>query len=292
LTAFARHRLAASILALVGLAVAYAVAAACLLRFDLDRLLFPSVPLQSDSKAFTEAFRLAGHDGAAMVVRRFDRSESSAGLGCVVYFPGHEGGLDRYSRDLFPDLERAGLVVYAVAYPGQDGAPGRARVDDVQSLAATVVSMVVATCGRNRTVVAGRSLGAMIAAYACGDTSPAGLVLESTAPSLSAGIRGTLRQHWFLRPLALIPIGGIVAHDFSLAEALPSRLHVAIFQGSADTRTPLEDLSNEAVHASIVAIDGGTHTDTLERARPAMIATMLGMIRGSQEAAAAGGEDD
>ena len=295
MTASARARLAASALALAlaGIVCAYALAAACLLRFDLDRLLFPSTPLRLAPGALTEAFRLAGHDGAAMVVRRFGpRAESSARLGCIVYFPGHEGGLDRYSRELFPDLERAGLVVYAVAYPGQDGAPGPARIDDVQSLAAKAVSMVVATCGRTRTVVAGRSSGAMIAAYAVGDASPAGLVLESTASSLSAGIRGALREHWFLRPLVLLPIGSIVAHDFSLAEALPPRLHVAIFQGSADVRTPLEDLSIGAVQAPIVVVEGGTHTDTLERAKPAMIATMLGMIRGSQEAAAAGGEDD
>jgi len=274
------------------MALAYVVAAACLLRFDLDRWLFPSAPLQPASKAFTQTFRLAGHDGAAMVVRRFARTESSGSLGCVVYFPGHEGGLDRYARDLFPDLERAGLVVYAVAYPGQDGAPGSARLDEVQSLATTIVSTIVATCGRTRTAVAGRSLGAMIAAYASADTSPAGLVLESTAPSLSAGIRGTLRQHWLLRPLVLLPIGRILAHDFSLAEALPPRLHVVIFQGSADTRTPIGDLSIEAAQSPIVVIDGGTHTDMLERAKPAMIATMLDMIRGSQEAAAIGGADD
>ncbi len=292
MTASVRARLVALCLASIGIAIACAVAAACLLRFDLDRLLFPSTPSQSASGAITEAFRLAGHDGAAMVVRRFDRTGSSARQGCVVYFPGHAGGLDRDARDLFPELERAGLVVYAVAYPGQDGAPGPARIDDVRSLATMVVAKVVAACGRTRTVVAGRSLGAMIAAYACGDASPAGLVLESTAPSLSAGIRGGLRAHWFLRPLASLPIGRIVPHDFSLAEALPSRLHVAIFQGSADTRTPLEDLAIDPVHAPIVVVEGGTHGDTLERARLAMVATMLGMIRGSQEAAATGGEDD
>lgn len=284
--------LAALALALVGLTLAVAIAAAGLLRLALDRLLFPPVPLQPVSQAPAEAFRLAGHDGAAMVVSRFDRTVSSAGQGCVVFFPGHDGGLARYARDLFPDLERAGLVVYAVAYPGQDGAPGPARMADVRALAATAVAKVVASCGRTRTVVAGRSLGAMIAAYACADSSPAGLVLESTAPSLSAGIRGALREHWFLRPLALLPMGWILVHDFSLAEALPSRLHVAIFQGSADTRTPLEDLSVDAVQAPIVVVEGGTHADTLLRAKPAMIATMLGMIRGSQEAAAAGGEDD
>jgi pimeloyl-ACP methyl ester carboxylesterase len=292
LTASSRKWLAALPVALVGLAAAYAIAAACLLRFNLDRLLFPPVPLPPASRAPAEAFRVAGHDGAAMVVRRLDRTASSARQGCVVFFPGHDGGFDRYARELFPDLERAGLAVYAVAYPGQDGAPGPARIADVRSLAAAVVARVVASCGPTRTVVAGRSLGAMIAAYACADASPAGLVLESTAATLSGAIRGGLREHWFLRPLVLLPMRRILAHDFSLAEALPSRLHVAIFQGSADTRTPLEDLSVDAVHAPIVVVDGGTHTDTLQRAKPAMIATMLGMIRGSQEAAAAGGADD
>jgi acetyl esterase/lipase len=292
LNASTRTWLGALSLALVGVAAVYAIAAACLLRLGLDRLLFPPVPLRAASQAPAEAFRVAGHDGAAMVVRRLDRTASSARQGCVVFFPGHDGGFERYARELFPDLERAGLVVYAVAYPGQDGAPGPARIADVRSLAAAVVARVVASCGPTRTVVAGRSLGAMIAAYACADSSPAGLVLESTAATLSGAIRATLREHWFLRPLVLLPMHRILAHDFSLAEALPSRLHVAIFQGSADTRTPLEDLSVDAVHAPIVVIDGGTHADTLQRAKPAMIATMLGMIRGSQEAAAVGGVDD
>jgi len=39
-------------------------------------------------------------------------------------------------------------------------------------------------------------------------------------------------------------------------------------------------------------VAGGTHTDTLQRAKPAMIATMLGMIRGSDEASAAARMED
>lgn len=289
------RRLAVAALALIGLALAYVAAGACLLRFDLDRLLFAPSPAPTASTGFTQTFRLPGHDGAAMLVRRFDGAVSAPRRGCVVWFPGHQGGLDRYARELFPDLEKAGLVVYAVAYPDQDGAPGPARIDDVQALAAAAVSTAIAACGRTRTVVAGRSLGAMVAAYAAGAAPPAGLVIESTSPSLSAGIRAALRERWFLRPLALLAVDRLVPHDFSLAEAVPSELHVVIFQGSADTRTPLADLwpdATEPAHPPIVVVDGGTHADTLQRAKPAMIATMLGMIRGSEEAAAAGTEDD
>jgi pimeloyl-ACP methyl ester carboxylesterase len=284
-------KLAAVTLALVA---AYAGVAVVLLRFDLDGLLFPRSPAPTDSGAFTPAFRLPGHDGAAMIVRRFDRAVTRPVQGCVVFFPGQRGGLDRYANSPFPELAHAGLVVYAVAYPGQDGAPGRARIDDVQTLAATAVAKVVDTCGRAQTVVLGRSLGAMIAAYAAGALPPAGLVMESAAPSLSAGIRGALRERWYLRPLALLPIERIVPHDFSIAEAVPAELHAAIFQGSADTRTPLADFGpepGEPARMPLVVVPGGTHTDTLQRATPAIIATMLGMIHGSEEALAARVED-
>ena len=277
-----------AVLLLVTACVATAVG---LLRFELDRLLFPRTSPPAASSALTEAFRLPGRDGAAMIVRRFDRELAGPGHGCVVWFPGHLGGVDRYARELFPDFEKAGLVVYAVAYPGQDGAPGPARLDDVQAAAATAVASVAARCGRDETVVAGRSLGAMVAAYAAGSAPSAGLVLESASPSLSAGIRGALREHLLLQPLASLPIERIVPHDFSLAEALPSGLHVVVFQGSADTRTPLADLRGEAGNAermAIVEVAGGTHADTLLRARTAMISAMLGMIRGSEEATAAG----
>ena len=280
--------------ALVGFVVACVAAAAILLRFDLDGLLFAQGPPPAASSAFTQAFRLPGHDGAALIVRRFDRAVAQSRQGCVVYFPGHQGGLDRYANELFPDFEKAGLVVYAVAYPGQDGAPGRARIDDVQALAATAVATVIGICGRAHTVVMGRSLGAMIAAYAAGSTSPGGLVMESASPSLGAGIRGALRERWFLRPLTLLPIERFVAHDFSLAEALPSGLHAAVFQGDADARTPLADFRSDPgapERLPIIVVAGGTHADTLQRARQAMIATALGMIRGSEEALAATAAD-
>ena len=270
--------------------VVYVVAAVLFLRLDLDGLLFAHSPPPTVSGAFTQAFSLPGRDGAAMIVRRFDRAAAQPRQGCVVYFPGRQGGLDRYASELFPDFEKAGLVVYAVAWPGQDGAPGRARIDDVQALAAAAVARVVDLCGRVHTVVAGRSLGAMIAAYAAGALPPAGLVMDSASPSLGAGIRGALRERWFLSPLALLPIERIVEHDYSLAEALPPELHVAIFQGSADSRTPLADFrpdSGELARLPIIVVAGGTHADTPRRAREAMIATMLGMIRGSEEAAAA-----
>ena len=286
----AAKKLALVPVVLLGLAVAYIAAAVCMLRFDLDRLLFASTRLPVSLEAFSGAVRLPGHNGAAMIMRRFDREVVAPRRGCVVYFPGHRGGVERYASDLFPDLEKAGLVVYSIAYPGQDGAPGPARIDDVQALAVTAVSSVAATCGPNQTIVAGRSLGAMIAAYAAGAVPIAGLVLESASPSLSAGIRGALRERWYLHPLALLPIDRIVKHDFSIAEAIPSKIRVVVFQGSADTRTPVADFGAQADgpgRLPIVEVAGGTHTDTLLRAKPAMIPAMLAMIRASDVASAA-----
>ncbi len=93
----------------------------------------------------------------------------------------------------------------------------------------------------------------------------------------------------------MLPIERIVKHDFSIAEAVPSQLHVAIFQGSDDTRTPLADFGLEAGGAErspIFEVPGGTHTDTMVRAKAEMITAMLGMIRGSDEALATGRMED
>ncbi len=280
----ARAALAACLVA----ALVYVGGGAGLLRFDLDRLLFPQTPAPGAAAGFREAFRQPGADGNALVVRRF----GTGNAGCVVWFPGEQGGIERYASTLFPDIARAGLVVYAVAYPGQDGAPGRARFDEVQALGSRAVATVIGQCGATRTVVSGRSAGGVIAAHAATATHPAGLVLVSTSPSLAAGVRAHLRRHWFTAALAALPIERLVPRDFTLAEAIPSALHVVIFQGGADRLAPLADLApadSQPTRAAIVEVPDGTHADTLRRAKPALIATMLDMIRGSQAEAAAVG---
>jgi hypothetical protein len=41
---------------------------------------------------------------------------------CVIFFPGQHGGISTYERNLFPTIKQLGITVYALSYPGQDGA--------------------------------------------------------------------------------------------------------------------------------------------------------------------------
>jgi alpha-beta hydrolase superfamily lysophospholipase len=268
--------------AALALAVIYYGGAAVLLRLDLDAMLFPRVPPPSPviARDFVEAFRVQSPRGDVLLVRRFGGGDA----GCVVYFPGEHGRIERYARELFEDVTRAGLVVYAIAWPGQDGAPGRAHFVDLPPQAARAVAAVIERCGPQRTVLAGRWLGGLVAALASTGLPqrPAGLVLESVSPSLAGAVRAHLRERPLSRPLAALPIERLLPGDEMLADAIGADLHAVAFQGAADTQAPIAELRPappRAERPAIIEVPEGTHTDTLPRAKAAMIATMLEMIR-------------
>jgi surfactin synthase thioesterase subunit len=104
----------------------------------------------------------------------------------VVFYPGQHGATATYS---FANYTTAGLAVFAMACPGQDGASGRTELSKIEGLVDHAVATVANSCSLDRTVFIGVSLGAMLAAYASHSTQPAGVVLLSAAPSLSSAIR-------------------------------------------------------------------------------------------------------
>jgi hypothetical protein len=279
-------------LAVIGFGIGTLVAlyfggTALLLRFDLDALVLPRMrPLaQVVARDLDEAFRVEGPNGEALVAWRF----GSGPAGCVVYFPDRPGGVEHYARQFYEDATRAGLVVYAMAYPGEDGAPGRAVLADLPSLAGQAAARVAMQCGASRTVLAGRAFGALAAAWSSGrlPAPPAGLVLESASPSLAEAVRARLREHPLSRPLAWLPVPALLAQDSGLSDAIPAGVPAVVFQGTADAQAPIAALRTAAgasAPLSVTAVPGGTHADTLPRAKDAMIAAMLGMIQAAKAA--------
>jgi len=199
----------------------------------------------------------------------------------VVFFPGQHGATAGYS---FANYTAAGLAVFAIAYPGQDGASGRTELSEIEDLVDRAIATVGNTCSLNRTVFVGVSLGAMLAAYASRSTKPAGLVLLSAAPSLSVAIRVRLRSHWALAPLSLLPLRTLLTHDYSLVESLrqsPSN-QVVIFQGTHDEQTPIELLHGPDVlltSVRLIGVPGGTHSTTFVLSQKAQLSTILKMLQ-------------
>jgi hypothetical protein len=256
----------------------YFAVGAYLLRFALEPFVLPHIAASADTNA-PLFLRISGNDGNAVLVRRYGTPQ----VGCVVFFPGQHGIISAYEKNLFPAFSAQGVAVFAVAYPGQNGAPGTPHLSEIQALAAQVTASVQAACPGHRVVLYGRSLGAMVAAYATGSSHPAGLILESASPSFSSAVRLRLNARWYLAPLALLPVSRLVTHDYSLAEALSSAPDVSavIFQGTVDNETPLAVLLAAGVPGKLrlVVVPGGSHSTTYMLARDRIIRVTLSMLR-------------
>lgn len=251
----------------------YNVGAGCLIRFDLDFILFAHVSRHTDSSV-PVAVRVTDTSGDELLIHRYGQAR----MGCAIFFPGRHGELPGYREALFPKLVAAGMAVFAVDYPGQDGAAGSATAQRVLEFSHHAVLDVARLCGQQKTVILGRSLGAMVAVYAAAGIEPAGIVLDSAAPSLSAAITAGIHDHWYLAPLVFLPIHALLRHDYSLAEAL-TRLRntqVVVFQGTADRRTPVLDLERPGALPTgvrLVPIPRATHENAYRMALDAYVAT-------------------
>lgn len=257
----------------------YFMVGACFLRFGLESLVLPSVAPSAHSSS-SPPLRISGDDGNTVLIQRYGTPKE----GCVVFFPGQHGLISVYEKSLFPAFYNGGIAVFAVAYPGQNGAPGKSRhLSEIMALASQAAASVQASCMGHRVVLYGRSLGSMVAAYAAVRSHPAGLILESTAPSFSSAIRLRLNARWYLAPLALLPVSRLLAHDYSLQEALSSTsdMPALVFQGTADNETPLSALQAGGMPGNLrlIVVSDGVHSSTYLLARDQIVQATLSMLR-------------
>jgi acetyl esterase/lipase len=263
---------AIAIVAVLGL---YNASAAYVLRFHLDSVLFPRVVGSTGSIGPVIA-HLTDASGSELILHRYSEPRT----GCAIFFPGQHGELSSYQQTLFRKLADAGVAVFAVDYPGQDGAAGSPNIPKLLDLSRRAVLLVTQQCTQRRTVIVGRSLGSMVAVYAAEGVKPAAIVLDSAAPSLSAAITTRIRSSWYLYPLTLLPVHALLAHDYSLAEALAHTqdTRVVVFQGTADRRTPIRDLEQIGAlpaNVRLVPISRATHADMYQLALDAEIGAVI-----------------
>jgi alpha-beta hydrolase superfamily lysophospholipase len=257
-----------------GIALYFSIGAYCL-SFGLSRFLFPHTPaLTADTSTATRSIKAAS--GNELLVRRFGRART----GCVVFFPGQHGGAAGYD---FSHYVAAGIEVFDLAYPGQDGASGRADLREVRDLARQAVAYAQGSCPPGRVVLVGVSLGAMLAAYSAENAEPAGLLLLAAAPSLSSALRLRLRAKWYLLPLSMLPLSKLVAHDYTLVESLQgTAMPVVIFQGTRDEQTPIAPLGRSISalsNVALVRVPDATHSTTFELSRDAQIGAIESMLK-------------
>ncbi len=171
-----------------------------------------------------------------------------------------------YEETLFPSVQKLGIAVYALSYPGQDGAEGRSNaatlLEDVDAALATIQDET--SCQPTDSVFIGRSLGATVAVHAAQRTRPKGLLLDGVAPSLTVAVKAEMRRHAATRPWAFLPVRSLVGNDFELLPLLQALrpIPVVIFQGTEDHVTPFAEIQTAvAGHDNVrfYAVPAGTH---------------------------------
>jgi hypothetical protein len=251
----------------------YVGSAAAVLRFGLDRLLFPHTGLFSGPPP-QSVERIPLASGSEGLIRRYGRAD----YGCVVFFPGQHGYVPEYDPRAFTIT---GIEVWLLSYPGQDGAAGTATTASIEDFGKATVRMALKHCPRNKVVLLGVSLGATLATRSISADGVSGMVLVSAGASLSSVIRARLASKWYLAPVTALPLASILQHDYNLTESLLPRTSAAIFQGSADLQTPiavLRDSLRSETQAEIVQVEGGTHSTTFALSREAQLSTISRML--------------
>ena len=240
--------------------LAYFFVPALLLRFALDRFMFPIV-----NGGVTNEDRLIDvplSAGRTAKIRQYGSEPY-----CAIFFPGQHGSISTYEQTLFPEIQNLGIKVYALSYSGQDGAEGRSHsatvVQDAEAALTTIRNET--PCDPGSAVFIGRSLGAAVALRAAQRIRPKGLLLDGVPSTMTTVIRAVIRRHIATWPWTLLPVGSLVKDDFQLLPLIHSLrpIPIVIFQGTEDQVSPFAETQAAVLgqnHVQFLAIHGATHT--------------------------------
>lgn len=260
------------------IAAAYFAVPVILLRFSLDRFLFPEV-----NGGATHEDRLIDVPVAAdrsILIRQYGNARA-----CVIFFPGQHGGISTYERTLFPAFRQAGAAVYALSYPGQDGAQGHNHRGTILKDVAVAIAAISreGSCYPDNAVFAGRSQGATVAVYAAQAIRPKGLLLDGVGLTLTDAIRAAMQRHTLMRPWIVLPLRRLVGANFPIIPIIRSLrpIPVVIFQGTNDQVTPFGEVQAGLARENNVkffAVNGAGHDDAYLRSQSEYTKQLVDLI--------------
>jgi pimeloyl-ACP methyl ester carboxylesterase len=257
----------------------YASAPLILLRFALDRVLFPKVDSGATHEDRVLNVRVAPE--RYVRVRQYGASQQ-----CVIFFPGQHGGISAYERNLIPAIEQLGMTLYTLSYPGQDGAQGRSqRATLLQDVAVAITDISRETlCQPNDAVFVGRSLGATVALYTAQGIRPKGILLDGAGPTLTTAIQAGVRRYLVTRPWSLLPLHSFVGNDFPLVPVIRSLrdVPIVIFEGEDDQVAPFTDAQKALgglENVQFLPVPGARHDNTYQVAEPLYSAKLMELAK-------------
>jgi alpha-beta hydrolase superfamily lysophospholipase len=250
-----------TVLLLVLVTSSYFAVPAWLLHGYMDRLIFVGSDLVDTHE--DQRWTVPVGPAKSVLVRLYGEDQSSR---CVVFFPGQHGGIPNYERNLFPQFRTMGVSVYALSYPGYDGAPGAAQVLSLIPDVGKALSHIDGhtACRLSRAVFVGHSLGATVAVAAATQFRPSGILLDGASPSLADAVRAFMRRRTITSPWTVLPVQSLVKDEYPLVPQLRRipTVPVRIFQGTADDVTPFADIRvavESLPNVKLIPVPGARH---------------------------------
>jgi hypothetical protein len=235
-------------------------AAAAIALVGLVRAIEPSLaffPLRGEdatpAAGTFEAVDLTTSDGESLRAWWMPHPEPRA---LVYYLHGNGGNLSMW-LPVLSGIQQRGFSVFALDYRGYGTSTGRPSEQglyrDVEAALARVSELASA---RVPIIYWGRSLGAVMAAFAASRRGPDGLILESGFPDARSVVAGSL----------LWPLSFLSSYRFPAGEWLQSvHCPTLVMHGTEDSVIPFR-LGRQLFESvpgpkTFVAIEGGDHND-------------------------------
>ena len=241
----------------------YFLGSAITMHYFLSSIVFKEIEQVPTNESLLHIVEV---DGDELFIRQYGNTSI---VRCAIFFPGQHGGIRRYEHEIFKEVLENDISVFALSYPGYEGAKGSATFESIKSTTFKALEFINDNtgCKIRNAVFIGRSLGASIALASATTFKPKGLLLDSISPSLAIVIREKLTKNIFLRTLNILPIEDIVEFDMYIDNQFInlSDVPIVIFQGDLDTLTPY-DRVHEAVidynNIQLIRVLNGTHRNT------------------------------
>lgn len=245
----------------------YYLTIAVKLKFFLSDVVFLRVPSTVTHESRTFVVRSGGTES---VIREY---RSDKGSGCAVFFPGQHGGIARYERELFGHAVKLGVTVYAISYPGYEGALGKATFGSVRAVTRSAIEYIdmQTPCDISQSVFWGRSLGSAIAVENALISKPKGLLLDSVSPSLGPVVREKMKSSKLLWPAQFLPIDRLLEFDVDLKKGfnMLAATPIVIFHGELD-KIAKPEIIQEAVkgqsNIELIMLKEASHGNTISKA--------------------------
>lgn len=233
------------------------------LKYYLSEIVFKQTP---DIHSTESTRYLVTINNNESLVRLYGDPANTA---CVVFFPGQHGGILRYEVEIFRNLTDNGIAVYALSYPGYEGAKGIPTFSSIQKSTLSAMKYINdnTSCKSNKTIYVGRSLGASVALGTAEKITPKGMLLDSVGRSLASTIRIRLSNNIWTKPLNVLPVEKLLDFETSLDDALLQlkEVPITIFQGTNDSLTPLNNIASIlSVYSNVrlIPVEGADHRNT------------------------------